>query len=73
MNDISETIISRLIRMEEKLDGYLFRTTRVESKSDEHDTRIRALEMGNIKLLTGAGVLAFIVATLGEGIVHMLH
>jgi len=62
----NESILTRLIRMEEKLDGFLFRTVRLENRADDHDTRIRVLENGNARLLAAAGVVAFIISSGGD-------
>ena len=55
-NTENESVLTRLIRMEEKLDGYLFRTVRNEQRVDDHDTRLRSLENGNARIMAAAGM-----------------
>lgn len=65
-----ETILSRLIRMEEKLDGYLFRTVRTEDRVDDHEARIRNLETGAAKLLAGVALVGFVASAFGDSILR---
>jgi hypothetical protein len=69
----SEAIVSRLIRMEAKLDGYLFRTERLENRQDANELRIRALENGTSRILAGASVVAFLAATFGTGLIELIR
>lgn len=62
-NDQQESILTRLIRMEEKLDGYLFRTVRLENRADDNERRLRTLENGNARILAAAGVVAFLISS----------
>jgi hypothetical protein len=71
LQDAYEAIIPRLVRMEEKLDGYLFRTTRLENRADDSEHRIRSLENGNSRLLAGCAVVAFLISS-GSDVVRAL-
>ena len=54
-------IVTRLTRLEEKLDAFLFRTTTIEGRINDHDTRLRSLETSSAKMLgLGAGAAAIV-------------
>jgi uncharacterized membrane protein len=69
---IDETILERLIRMEEKLDHYLHRSRNSETKIEALDVRIRAIETGTARIMGSVAVVALIVSTLGSSVVERL-
>ena len=72
MPPTSETIVERLIRMEEKLDHYLHLSNNQAVKMESFDVRIRAVEAGTSKLLGYVGVVAISVSAFGSFIIQRL-
>lgn len=72
MHPDNETILARLIRMEEKLDSHLFRTSTTENRLDGHDVRLRAVEQGHSKVLGVAGVIALVVSGFGASLIELI-
>jgi hypothetical protein len=66
----TETIVSKLVRMEEKLDSFLHRTTSLEHRTDGHDTRLRLLEQGQVKIYAVAGAIALGISVFGSDVLH---
>lgn len=67
-----ETILERLIRMEAKLDGYLFRTSKSEAQIEQLDARVRHLEASTAKVVGVAGVVALVVTAFGATILDFI-
>lgn len=63
---------SRLARMEEKLDGFLHRTTTIETRTEAHDARLRVLEQGQAKIYVIAGAVALAISTFGSSVFEKL-
>lgn len=65
MSHDQTAIVERLIRVEEKLDAFLFRSAADSALLATHDARIRQLENSGAKLLGMASVVA-VFAGLGS-------
>jgi hypothetical protein len=65
MSQQNDDILTRLARMEEKLDSYLFRQVSTEDRLVDHDKRLRQVENGTAKIFAvgafGAAVAGILI------------
>lgn len=65
-------IIERLTRVEEKIDNFLMRMLDQSDRSDDHETRIRALEADRQRLLGIASLAVLIISVFGTALLSWL-
>jgi hypothetical protein len=73
MSNLSDhLIIERLTRVEEKIDNFLMRMLDQADRSDDHETRIRALESDRHRLVGIASFAVFIISVFGAVVLSWL-